>query len=441
MILKCFLTLGLLTAVLHANAQTYIAHKIEFSQLGSFTQKQLEDATGLQMGRPFSAADLSAAAQRLIDTGYFDGVDATLDGKVTAVTVKFAVKPIELAHMLHIGFENFVWLTQNEIEAVIKTKFPLFVDYLPENSPHLDEIKAVLIQTLAAKSITAEVGYDTFEPTLRHPMREVGFRVLSPKIHVANIKLGGVTPPLVPLIQKSVNATALTQYTQGPADETTEDRILAPLLDAGYIQASLTRPMLTASPAAHDEIGITLSATLHSGEVFHLSQLTFAGTDLFSAATFAMSAKLHPGDLASSAALLATLKPIDAAYRRKGYMDVVVAAIPTLDSTARTVAYTVNVQPGEQYRIHEVSTNNIPSAAGADFNRAFLMKAGELYNPEYAAGFLKSNKALHVFDGYFANFKAYADPETHTVDLVVTFVKMEPESEATPTRSSRVVSK
>ncbi len=50
------------------------------------------------------------------------------------------------------------------------------------------------------------------------------------------------------------------------------------------------------------------------------------------------------------------------------------------------------------------------------------MKPGELYNPEYVAGFLKANTALQALAGYSAGFKAYADPNTHLVDLVITFI-------------------
>jgi hypothetical protein len=51
------------------------------------------------------------------------------------------------------------------------------------------------------------------------------------------------------------------------------------------------------------------------------------------------------------------------------------------------------------------------------------MKTGELYNPEYVSGFLKNNTSLRALEGYSAGFKAYADTNTHTVDLVLTFVR------------------
>jgi hypothetical protein len=73
--------------------------------------------------------------------------------------------------------------------------------------------------------------------------------------------------------------------------------------------------------------------------------------------------------------------------------------------------------------VHEITANNLDPAAQKDFDRGFLMKAGELYNPEYAATFLKRNTALLALAGYSASFKAYADPNTHTVDLVINFVR------------------
>jgi len=419
--LRLTLLLCLATATLHG--QNYTAKTIHFSQLGNFTQQQLEDAAGLHAGALLTSADLTAAAQRLVDTGYFDDVGATLDGKINAVTVNFDIKPLELSHLLPVGFENFVWLTHDEIAAAVNAKFPLFNGYLAENSPRQDDLKAALTTALAAKSVSAEVGYDTFEPTLRHPLREIGFHVVKPTIRIANVKLAGVTPALVPMIQKSVNASVRTSYTEGPANITTAELILTPLLDAGYIQATLSNTVPAPGQIESSTTPVVVSAVLQPGEVFHVSTLTFAGTPLFSIDEFHAAAKLHPGDIASRHALLDTLEPIDAAYRRKGYMDVIVASNANPDNTTHVVAYNVTVVPGEQYRIKEITANNLDPAAHADFDRGFLMKTGELYNPEYVATFLKKNTALRALEGYSAAFKAYADPNTHTVDVVINFVR------------------
>ena len=407
-----------------AAAQTYTAKTIKFSDRGDFTQQQLEDAAGIHAGTSFKADDLAAAAQHLVDTGYFESAGATLDGKITAVTVLFDIKPIPRSAMLRVGYTNLVWLTRDEITAAIHAKLPLFNGYLPENSPHQDDIRTALYSALAAKSVTAKLTYDTYEPTLRHPVREIAFSVVMPDIKVANIKLGGVTAELAPLIQKSVNTTVRTLYSEGPADQTTAERLLAGLLDAGYVQAALSDVTLTPSQAVDGSIALTVAAKLAPGELYHVSAITFAGTPLISADDFNAKAKLHPGDIASHAALLQTLQPIDTAYRRQGYMDVAIQAVPTLDTAARQVAYIVTVEPGEQYRVGALNPRDLDPAALAEFNSAFGMKQGQIYNPEYVATFLNAHPELKALQKYGADFKAYADPGTHTVELLITFIRI-----------------
>jgi outer membrane protein insertion porin family len=166
-----------------------------------------------------------------------------------------------------------------------------------------------------------------------------------------------------------------------------------------------------------------LAATLTPGDIYRVSSIMFAGTPLLSAEAFAASAKLHPGDIASRARLFATLGMLDAAYRRQGYMDVIVEAVPDANPSTHQVAYTVSIRPGEQYRIHEVTTNGLDPAAQADFDRGFTMKTGDLFNPDYIHDFFIKNPGLKALVPYGGSYKAYADPNTHTVDVVLTFAR------------------
>ena len=168
---------------------------------------------------------------------------------------------------------------------------------------------------------------------------------------------------------------------------------------------------------------MVLTAQLVPGEIFRVSAIQFEGNEFLSAEAFAAKAKLHAGDVASRHELLETLAPLDMAYRRKAYMDVIIRAVPAIDAAAHQVAYNVAVDPGEQYRLHEVTTNNLDAAAKTNFDRAFLLKPGDIYNLEYVINFLVKNSAVHSLDPYAASFKSYADPNTHLVDLVVNFVR------------------
>jgi outer membrane protein assembly factor BamA len=405
-----------------ASAQyTWTAKKIIFKNPGSFTQQQLESASGIHDGSLANAATLTAAAQKLSDTGYFDDISAHLDGTAANTTVVFELKPTPLNQMLRVGFENFVWLSPDEIMAALHAKLPLVISYLPEGSANADVFDAALSDALAAKGISAKIVHETIEPTLEHPERTIAFRVTNPDPVVTNVKLNGVSTNIVPLVQKSVNATAKTRYNAGLGGKLTIESILAPLLDAGYIKATLTNVKLEPGTPEFGMTPLVVSATVTAGDIYKVSTITFTGTPFYSTSDFTTSDKLHSGDVASRKVLLETLAPLDSVYRRLGYMDVIITANPAFDDATHQVAYTVTVVPGEPYHLHEVTSQNIDGKAKADFEKYFLLKPGDVYNPEYVTKFLKNNTAITSLAGMTGTYKATAYPATHTVDLLVGF--------------------
>src|SRR5436309_1075577 len=105
--LSCVALVGLLSIGSFASAQVYTANRIEFIGAAPYTHDQLEAAAAIHPGTKFTADDLSSSAQRLVDTGYFDDVTASLQGKFAAMTVTYVLKPTPKEAMLHVGFQNF----------------------------------------------------------------------------------------------------------------------------------------------------------------------------------------------------------------------------------------------------------------------------------------------------------------------------------------------
>lgn len=413
--------LALIVTPVVATAQNFTAKRIVFQNPDGFTQAQLETVSGLHAGMTLKAADLTTAAQKLMDSGYFEDITPSVDGLLNAASIILALKPLNAAQLLPVGFENFVWLTPDDLHAAAVKGNPLFHETLPEASSQLDAIGDALKAALAAKGVKAEVEHEIVQPTLEHPARVVEFRVLQPPVVVANVHLTGVASSLVPLVQKSVNSTARTPLNLGLAGERTNERILAPLLDAGYLHASLANESVAPPTGSAESVPVIVTAALQPGEIYHVSQLAFAGTPLLPAEAFAKTQTLHSGDVASRSTLLKTLAPLDSAYRAQGYMDVRVNTEPTFDESAHTIRYTVSVIPGEQYHVHDVTVEGLDGAPRADFDRNFQMKPGVLYNPVYIADFLRNNTALRSLSNVSGAFKAVAYPATHTVDLTVRF--------------------
>lgn len=418
------LLVSLLALSVSAAAQSaYTVHSIAFENPGPYSQAQLLAVSGVHAGAPATADTLQAGAQKLSDSGFFEDIGAQFGGTSAAVTAIFKLKPIPRDHMLPVGFQNFVWLSPSDIDSAIHAQVPLFQGWLPENTAPVDTVATALQQALAAKGIHARVEHETIEPTLDHPLRSIEYRVASPRPVISSIHLEGVTQDLVPLVQKSVNYTAHTGYNAGLAGILTSERILQPLLDAGYINASLSNLSLETPGPNDSNAPVVVHASLAAGDIYHLSALHFAGAPLMTADAFAAGAKLHPGDIASRKALIETLTPLDEAYRKHGYLDVIIKADPAEDATAHQVAYTISVVPGEQYHLSKVTAEGLDPAAQADFDAHFQLHPGDIYNPVYVAGFIKNNTALKTLAPYTGTFKSYSDPNTHTTELVVTFFR------------------
>ena len=414
--------IAMLVASVPACAQ-YTSGKIIFKNPGKLAQADLEAVAGIHSGQKVSTANLQAAAQRLIDTGYFDDVGVGVEGSSSAMAVTFTLKPLDPQHLAATGFENFVWLTPEELTAVLHKAAPLFHGQLPDAGNQPDAINAALQEALTAKSVTATVIHETLEPSTSQPQRVVEYRVEHPGVRIHSIALQGVSPAMSSDVGKLAQKLQGTRYNEGLAGATITGVLLQPYRNAGYMEAKLSNVSRTLSQPDAGVVDVDLTATVDESEPYHVGTLAFTGTPLIPADAVLSAAKLHPGDVASRKLLLDTLAPIDVAYKRQGYIDVFVEPGASLDTTAHTVSYNITVVPGEQYHLRSVTPLNLSPAAQKDFDTGWRMKPGDLYNAEYVTSFLKNNTALQALNGYSAGFKASADPQTHLVDLTITFVR------------------
>lgn len=419
MSLARFATLALAFAVCPCVLAQYTAAKIVFKDPGPYSQADLEAVAQLHPHDKVGHDTVQAAAQRLIDTGYFDDVGASMEGSASALQVTFKLKPYTPAQMTTASFENFVWLTPQERDAAIHKAAPLFAGMLPSAGTQTDAITAALQAALAAKGVQATVVHTDIEPSLLQPERIISLSVDRPAVLIHAVSLRGVAADLAAQIQTVAGKLRNGAYTEGKARPTTEDRLLTPYFDAGYIAAKLDDFGRVVAVPTGSSVGVDVSGIVSAGDVYHVSALDYAGTPIASADLMRKSAKLHVGDVASRKLLLETLQPIDDAYRHLGYMDVFVDSGAKIDTTAHTVSYSVTVMPGEQYRLHSVVANGLPPDAQTEFDRVWRMKAGELYDVSYVNGFFKSNSSLHALQGYGCAYRASADPQTHLVDLTL----------------------
>jgi outer membrane protein assembly factor BamA len=409
----------LLLAPLTSHAQYSIA-SVTYKHPGPYTAPELAAVSGLEAGQLLTQNSLGNAAQHLLDTGLFS--DATIDYTGTGMRRGIVVdlKPIPPDKLLPASFENFIWFTPDELTAGIHAHVPLYRGVASDAGTLPADIQAALQQMLAAKGITATLSYEIIEPTNLHPQLTVNFRVDSPKILFAKASLAGVPDPLKVDVFRALTQLDGRPYNEGRTGVTFEDAILAPARSAGYLNAKL-QDIQRSYASSPNGIAVTYAATFVPGDAYKVSTITWTPTLLYSAADFARDAKLHPGDPANDSALRQTETPISRAYLLQGYLDVYVLPHPAFDATNHTVAYSLEPIPGEIYRLKTVNVTGLSPQALQQFNADWPMKPGDPYSDQAVNAFLAKHIAQPPFQPYGAGFKAVGDPQTHQVDLTLTF--------------------
>jgi outer membrane protein insertion porin family len=423
--LRALATALLLTASLAAHAQA-ISTKLYFTGGAPYTDEELSTVVGLHSGQLFNDNELQAGSQRLIDTGLFDSAALTATGKGPTRQARYTLKATPPEKLLGASFENFVWFTPAELDTALRDRVPLYRGLLPDSGNLPDSVQTALTALLKEKGIAATLSHTIVEPTTQHPLRAVNFRIETPAVRFGDAHLSISGPPgaaaqLAPLLKETLTRSVGNHYNEGLTGFNLDDRILSPVRNAGYIASSLDVTARTAAQVSNG-YAVTVTARIVTGDVYHLSAIAWEPTPVYAAADLTRDAKLHPGDLVSAKSLDETEAPVLAAYRKLGYMDAYLRVTPTLDASAHTVAYALAAVPGEPYQLNTVAAVGLGPAQQKAFDANWAMKHGDPYSEAYVANFLHNNTALRQFDGLAATFTASADPNTHLVDLTITFV-------------------
>jgi outer membrane protein insertion porin family len=400
----------------------YSISKIAIQGAAPYTEAEVLQVSGLQPGQRMTHNSLADAAQHLLNTGVFADAEVSLAGAGLARTVVIDLKPLPANSLAPASFTNLVWWTPAELDAQLRQRVPFYRGGIPPAGNLSDSVNAALTAMLATKGIHATVSNAPVQPTDDYPQLTWQFSIDNPSVRLASVHLTGTPPTLASAMQRSIDHATYSPYNEGLSGQTLEDLLLAPLRNAGYLDAKLTNASRTVAPASSD-YAVSYSATVEPGEPFRIATLTWQSTPIYSADAFTHDAKLHASDLASQHLLLATEQSIVNAYLHLGYLDAYIDAHPQQNSSTHTISYTLQIVPGEIYRLQTITPLNLSPAARKDFDFGWQLKPGAPYDPLYAASFLTKNTALRNLAGYTAAFQAAADPQTHLVDLTIDFIR------------------
>jgi outer membrane protein insertion porin family len=405
--------------ILRISAQSFQLPPVSFTGVPNLSQADLLKVSGLHPGATATQADIQAAAQHLSDTGLF--ADIRFESNSTGLV--YALNPIPPENSLPASFTNFAWWSPAELNSALAARVPLYTGVVPLNGNLQSAISAALKAMVAEKGVTANIVARAHSPQPGATPTSIAFEIESPPVRIQTLTLVHASPSMQPQLDKVVKAQTGQPFEQDITRQAIAAELTTAYRNEGYLDMTVVSVKQAPPQVTPTGVGLDITATLNEGSPYRLFQITWPGSDVISTADFNKQVKMKPEDLASQAALDQSLAIIAQAYFTKGFQDAKVQAPPTFNHISHHVSYTIAVVPGPQYHIHTVKTPGLSDEQQKQFNSAWSMNPGDPYDAAYVNTFLTKNTSLSTLSGYSASSQVLVNPDSHAVDLTITFVK------------------
>ena len=141
-------------------ARRAVIVKADFHQchrLHALHPAQIAAATGLQLGQVVTDDDFKDVSRHLGETGAFSNVAYTF--QFNPEGIKLEVQVTDSEPFVPVRFENFVWLSDEELHEKLSARDPLFQGQLPVSGNLADQVSETLQALAIEHNLHGRVDY------------------------------------------------------------------------------------------------------------------------------------------------------------------------------------------------------------------------------------------------------------------------------------------
>ena len=382
--------LPLLLVSLVAAAQTagksqlsYKLISIHVKGLQHFTEGDVVSASGLRIGQFAGEDEFKQAAQKLGETGLFAQLNYSYKYSTTGCDLELQVA--ENDHLVPIIFDNFVWFPDDELLRMLHDRVPLFDGRVPGGGHLTDQIADALGSILAEHKIGGRVEYMASGP-LNGEIESYDYKLSMHAIVIRNMDFPGARDPENPLLQAASKPLSGQDYLRTKMRVQEKFNFLPIYRARGYLKAQFAEAQAKVAEDG-DQTLVDVSFPVTPGEQYKLTDIKFSGNSVFPAEKLREVIHLKTGEPANSVELTDDLQQIHKLYGTKGYLFAVAEAVPSMDDQAATVAYQINLNEDEMYRMGELNIDGIPPENSKKMLAQWQMKKGDPYDSSYPQRF------------------------------------------------------
>ncbi|HLZ50724.1 MAG TPA: POTRA domain-containing protein [Candidatus Acidoferrum sp.] len=405
---------------------TAILHEIRTEGLKTLSDSQILALSQLEKGSQVGKSDLTAAADRLLQTGMFANVNYTFQTRNEELTLTFQ---LEEAKRVPIYYDNIPWFSDGELGDAIRKSVPFFDGTLPEAGAVVDQAAEAVKQLLASHQLNVTLAHELASNPLGDGNVQE-FHVEGATLHIASVSFGDPSLASSHTVQQQLAEVQGKPYSRTTIDLFLSEQLRPIYLQQGYLRVKLgpAEVRLTENPNQKLPEQIPVFIPIATGAVYRWKAAEWTGNSVLSSITLSNELGLKQGDVANGMQIEAGWDRAREEYGHIGYLDAKLDPVASLDDQAHTVAYTVSVVEGVQYRFNTMVLTGLSLAAERRLTQMWPTAAGAVFDKTLFENFL-TNLESHpseIFGDLPLHYDSVGhwlrtDAEKHLVDVLLDF--------------------
>jgi outer membrane protein assembly factor BamA len=349
------------------------------------SQRYREDdvvrATGLAVSTQVTADDLQNAANRLGNSGAFASVQFLFKPVVGGKGVEADFQVTDAEKYLPAVFENFVWFSDQELQAAVHQAVPLFKGELPSSGSMSDDVSVALAKFLASKGLPSEISY-IMSANFGEPPTAYKFKVAGANLKIRDVVLTNATHLAPEQLAKAVEPLKGTEYLRSDVAVVLEKNLSPIYQQRGYLKFAIN----DIKPKVDDKSQVTIETTLSEGEQYRLGGVSWSGNTLISSDELAKRITLKPGSPVDALQLDRDLSQVRKLYGKFGREAVIIKPVPAFVND--TVNYAFQVTEGDLYHMGKLEIQGVESEQAHKLEQVWKLAEGAPYDATYVHEFI-----------------------------------------------------
>ncbi len=365
--------------------QSIKLERIEFKGLERVKEDEALSKSGLAAGQTVTIDDVEAAANRLLESGLFNNLSYKLKGTTDKSVLTFEV--IERKWTMPVTFDNFVWFTDDELNAAVRRRLPAFDGTAPESGGVTEQIRQALAELLKERNIEGTVQYDLSENPVDKKISHL-FSVKGPGLRVCKLNYAGARALSEELLVTKSGGIFDNDYSRSYTAGFVESNLLPLYQERGYLRAAFGPPKVT--PEASPECkGVAVALAVDEGSIYVWDKAAWDGNSALTAQELDAALGMKNREVANVVKIAAGINRVRKAYGRKGYIAARVRPETDFDDAERSVTYRLHVTEGPQYRMGDLVITGLDEAATNNLRGRWRLLHREVYDEGYVDEFVR----------------------------------------------------